>query len=118
MSLKSRNWISYSIFIIQCLDILIHLLTNQFELIRVIASLLIMGWVLLFKSYTNKNLIKPITSMTLSIYIILNTLFIFENGWINPSNQRIRYLLFGFIVVTVILVLIEYSIHVKENYGQ
>ena len=105
--------ISTLIIIIQCLDIFIHLFTNQFELIRVLSNGLVIAWVILIQLKVHTFVFNLITTITLSIYIILNGLFLLENGIVNPNNQSLRIALFIFVLSTIILVLMQY---IKETY--
>ena len=101
------------IIVIQILDIIIHLLTNQFELTRVISNGCVIAWVLLLQFNVHKIVFNLVTSITLSIYIILNGLFLLENGLVNPNNQSLRIMLFMFVLSTIILVII---LTIKETY--
>ena len=101
------------IIVIQILDIIIHLLTNQFELTRVISNGCVIAWVLLLQFNVHKIVFNLVTSITLSIYIILNGLFLLENGLVNPTNQSLRIMLFMFVLSTIILVII---LTIKETY--
>ncbi len=101
------------IIVIQIMDIIIHLLTNQFELTRVISNGCVIAWVLLLQFNVHKIVFNLVTSITLSIYIILNGLFLLENGLVNPNNQSLRIMLFMFVLSTIILVII---LTIKETY--
>lgn len=101
------------IVVIQIMDIIIHLLTNQFELTRVISNGCVIAWVLLLQFNVHKIVFNLVTSITLSIYIILNGLFLLENGLVNPNNQSLRIMLFMFVLSTIILVII---LTIKETY--
>ncbi len=101
------------IIVIQIMDIIIHLLTNQFELTRVISNGCVIAWVLLLQFNVHKIVFNLVTSITLSIYIILNGLFLLENGLVNPNNQSLRIMLFMFVLSTLILVII---LTIKETY--
>jgi hypothetical protein len=116
---SSMNMLSLVIILLQLFDILIHLLTNQFELIRVQANIIILLWVFYINIKTNSASLKLITTLTISIYLILNFLFIFEYGIINPYDNSIRIVLMILIVSTSILVFLRYiqiNLGVKENY--
>lgn len=101
------------IILIQILDIIIHLLTNQFELTRVISNGCVIAWVLFIQLNVHKIIFNLVTTITLSIYIILNGLFLLENGWVNPTNQSLRIMLFMFVLFTILLVLV---LTIKETY--
>ncbi len=101
------------IIVIQIMDIIIHLLTNQFELTRVISNGCVIAWVYLLQFNVHKIVFNLVTSITLSIYIILNGLFLLENGLVNPNNQSLRIMLFMFVLSTIILVII---LTIKETY--
>lgn len=106
--------LSYALIFIQLLDILLHSLTNQFEMIRVISNCIVIGWVLILSVSINKAVLKLFTTVSFSIYIILNGLFVFENGIVNPITQTVRLPLLVFVLMTVLLMII---LIIKEIYG-
>lgn len=109
----NRKRIEFFIIILQLADILVHLLTNQFELTRVISNGLVIAWVLFIQLKIHKIFFNLVTSITLSIYIIFNGLFVLENGIINPNNLSLRLPLILFVLLTIILVII---LTIKETY--
>ncbi len=74
----------YSILVIQIVDILIHVLSNQIEPLRIIANLIIIIWVLAIKE--NKY-DWPIVS----IFLALNAVFLVQNGVLNEGEPRIFF---------------------------
>lgn len=98
--------LGYALISIQILDILVHVLTNQFEMIRVISNCCVIGWVLIYFTSVNRVVLKLISSVTLCIYIILNVLFLFENGIVNPITQGVRLPLILFVLLTCILMFV------------
>jgi len=113
------NILSLVIIFLQLFDILIHLFTNQFELIRVQSNIIILLWVFYLYIRPNSLSLKLITTLSISIYLILNFIFIFEYGIINPNDNSLRILLILLIVLTSILVFLRYTLinlDVKENY--
>lgn len=98
--------LGYTLISIQVLDILTHVLTNQFEMIRVISNFCVIGWVLLQFTSFHRRVFNLLTSVTLSIYIILNALFIFENGLINLTTQSVRLPLILFVSLTLLLMIV------------
>lgn len=107
--------LGYALISIQILDILVHVLTNQFEMIRVISNCCVIGWVLIYFTSVNRVVLKLISSVTLCIYIILNVLFLFENGIVNPITQGVRLPLILFVLLTCILMFV---IIMRRTYEQ
>lgn len=95
--------ISIIIVVVQLCDILIHYWTNQFELIRVQSNIIIIMWVFYVSIRQNSILQKIITTASISIYLILNFVFVFENGIINPNSNEIRFLLLILVGLTSVL---------------
>jgi hypothetical protein len=117
--LYKLNILSFVIIFLQLFDIVIHLFTNQFELIRVQSNIIVILWVFYLNIKPNSLSQKLITTLSISIYLILNFLFIFEYGIINPNDNNIRFVLIVLIVFTSILVFLRYILinhGVKENY--
>jgi len=104
----------YALFFVQVLDIFLHIRMNQFEMIRIISSLCVIGWAMIQLIPVNRVLFKLFSTVTLCVYIILNTLFIFENGIINSITLSYRIPLVVFVFLTLILMIV---IIVKEIYG-
>lgn len=118
---STLNRLSLAIILLQLFDILLHLLTNQFELIRVQSNIIILLWVFYLYIKPHSLSLKIITTISISIYLILNFLFIFEYGIINPIDNSIRVILFVLILLTCILVYFRYSMITtleKENHGK
>jgi len=118
---SKSNILSLIIIFLQSFDILIHLFTNQFELIRVQSNIIILLWVFYLYIRPNSLGLRLITTLSISIYLILNFLFIFEYGIVNPNDNSLRILLMVLIVLTSILVFLRYILNnprEKENYGK
>jgi hypothetical protein len=95
--------ISIIIIVVQLCDILIHYWTNQFELVRVQSNIIIIMWVFYISIRRNSILQKIITTASISIYLILNFVFVFENGILNPNSNEIRFLLLILVGLTSVL---------------
>lgn len=108
MKIKGNKGITYIIIAIQILDILVHLLTNQFELIRVISNTVVILWVIILQLNLHKIVLNLLTTIMISIYIILNGLFLLANGIYNPNNQSLRIPLLLFVLSSVILIFVRY----------
>ncbi len=86
---------------LQCVDVLVHVATGQVEPIRIAASVVvtIAGLAAVFA------LSRPILTLVASglIYAVFNALFFAGSGLINPETDSLRVPLFGFVVLTLIL---------------
>lgn len=116
---SKSNILSIVIIFLQLFDILIHLFTNQFELIRVQSNIIILLWVFYLYIKPNSLGLRLITTLSISIYLILNFLFLFEYGIVNPNDNNIRIVLMVLIGLTSIFVFLRYiliNLDIKENY--
>jgi len=89
------------VFAAQIADILLHIASNQFEPIRFASNLVaafgaIAMW-LVARHARTAGLIAG------AMYLLLNAVFIAQNGVSNPITNTLRLPLFGFMAVTLIL---------------
>jgi len=75
------------ILIIQIADIALHIISNQAEILRILANLIIIAWV--FKFYNGNS--KNINWTILGIYLIFNFSFLFIRGLSNNGDPRIFF---------------------------
>lgn len=99
---NSKVWIlGLIIVLVQVFDILVHVLTNQVEPIRIVSNIIIIAWVL-----SNIFSVIPLNRAAgfgvLFLYLVLNTIFLFLEGVLNAYGDY-RILFFIFILTTLIL---------------
>jgi hypothetical protein len=99
--------ISILIISVQILDIIVHFLTNQLEMIRVQSNIVIMMWTIFLFIQTRAFSKSMITTISISIYLILNLLFIFQYGLVNSLSGNLRIALIMFVLLTVSLAFIQ-----------
>lgn len=99
--------ISILIISVQILDIIVHFLTNQLEMIRVQSNIVIMMWTIFLFIQTRAFSKSMITTISISIYLILNLLFIFQYGLVNSLSGNLRIALILFVLLTVSLAFIQ-----------
>ena len=103
-----------AIVLIQLFDIIIHVATNQVEPIRIAASVIISAWIgLVFWNKLGKSF-AVISQAAMTIYIILNVIFINTAGVTNPTNDSPRLTLFAIVTLTTILATWLYTICKRE----
>jgi hypothetical protein len=81
---------------VQFFDILLHSLTNQFELNRLAGNLIIIAGATLLTNYKYYTLIT---------YLLINVSFIISSGIVNPATGELRNALFVFVLLTTVLML-------------
>lgn len=89
------------IFFIQIFDIAVHVLSNQVELIRILSNILIMVWII-SQVFLSLSMNRVIGIGALTIYLILNIIFLFLEGMLNPYGGY-RIVFFILIVMTSLL---------------
>jgi len=107
INIIQKYGISILIISIQILDIIVHFLTNQLETIRVQSNIVIMMWTIFLFIQTRALSKSIITTISISIYLILNLLFIFQNGIVNSQSGDFRIALIMFVLLTISLAFIQ-----------
>ncbi len=77
----------YLILIIQITDIAIHVISDQAELLRILANLMIIAWVLKFYNRNSNQFNWTI----IGIYLIFNFSFLYLRGLSNNGDPRIFF---------------------------
>ena len=70
---------------IQVVDVTVHILSDQVEPLRIAANIAVIAWALV----SALNLSKKQTMVNLSVFIVLNLIFILQNGIANDGSPRI-----------------------------
>ncbi len=94
--------LSIGIAIIQLLDIFIHAVTDQLEIIRVSSNLIILVWLAgVTLGWFNAKFL-PVAIGSLGLYSILNVIFLVREGLTNPEQGGgLRTTLFLLMFLTV-----------------
>ena len=87
----------YLIILIQVADLIVHVLANQVEPLRITANIIIIIWLLL----PSKNLTKSISLGSISLFAILNIYFLSQFGITNEGSPRIFF--WGAVISTLAL---------------
>jgi len=78
---------NYLILLIQLTDIALHVISDQAELLRILANLMIIAWVLKFYKSNNNQFNWTI----IGIYLIFNFSFLYLRGLSNDGDPRIFF---------------------------
>lgn len=99
---------------LQVFDIVIHVATNQIELMRIVSNFVVMTWVgalLLGRSPRNFRLVGY---GALTVYALLNILFVAIHGLTNPNQgDALRIVLFILVFFTLGLSIL--TIHLSRK---
>ena len=87
----------YLIILIQVADLIVHVLANQVEPLRITANVIIIIWLLL----PSKNLTKSLSLGSISLFAILNIYFLSQFGITNDGSPRIFF--WGAVISTLAL---------------
>ena len=87
----------YLIILIQVADIIVHVLANQVEPLRITANVIIIIWLLL----PSKNLTKSLSLGSVGLFAILNIYFLSQCGITNDGSPRIFF--WGAVISTLAL---------------
>lgn len=86
---------------LQALDIALHIATDQFEPIRILSNVIIAGGVV-WMALSKRNA-RSIAMISGGLYLLLNLVFVIQNGIFNPATDGLRLPLFGFVIFTLLL---------------
>lgn len=86
---------------LQVVDVVLHLTTGQVEPLRLLSNALIAfdAYHAVFADWYT----RMFTYLSGLAYLVLNMVFLFQNGVINPDTGELRLPLFGFVVVSLCL---------------
>lgn len=114
--MNSHRFVAFLIVLVQILDIVVHVGTNQIEPLRIAASIIVMVAVALVVSGQLADRIRQVTFGSVGICLVLNGIFLalaiaesVELGLeplINPVTQAPRTILFVFVGLTVALLVV------------
>ena len=88
---------------LQGLDILLHVVTGQVEPIRITSNgLVTIGAVVALMAGSGKQVLIVLAGIA---YLALNIVFLIQHGIVNPATDALRIPLFGFVGVSLILLI-------------
>ena len=94
-----------ALILFQILDIVVHIATNQVEVVRIISSVAIILWAVAILGTTLASVQIPSKALMalcvviLLIYLVLNIVFLVQEGAMNEGRPRIP--LFLFVLITL-----------------
>lgn len=92
------------IAIVQVFDILIHAATDQLELLRVTANIVILVWLAILFFRRLRQVSQAASVGVIGLYILLNLIFLFQAGFTNPAQGNApRTMLFILVILTSLL---------------
>ena len=106
MPKRSNGWrlLGVVISLIQLFDIIIHVSTDQAEPIRIASNVVIIVWIIAALAGWLKARYRNISIAAISIYLVLNIVFLAQNGLTNPEQgDTLRTTLFLLVFLTFTL---------------
>jgi len=101
---KTSKAVALGITVIQIFDIFIHAATNQLEPLRVTSNLVILVWLAVWAFGKIKNKLRPASIGAVSLYLLLNIIFLAREGFTNPEQGgEPRVMLFALVFLTTVL---------------
>ena len=98
------KWLGVVIILIQLFDIIIHVSTDQAEPIRIASNIVIIVWIIAALADWLKEWYRTISIAAISAYLVLNVIFLVQNGLTNPEQGgALRTTLFLLVFLTVTL---------------
>ena len=93
-----------AIILIQLFDIIIHVSTDQAEPIRIASNIVIIVWIIAALAGWLIERSRTISIAAISTYVVLNVMFLAQNGLTNPEQGgALRTTLFLLVFLTVTL---------------
>lgn len=104
---KQRNlvkWLGIAVILIQLFDIVIHVRADQAEPLRITANIVICAWIIAMMMAWLQMRLRPSSLAAIGIYLLLNLIFLVQNGLTNPEQgDAPRIALFVLVIVTIVL---------------
>jgi hypothetical protein len=94
--------ITVLVLLVQLLDMAVHVFSNQAEPVR-IASNLILAVGVIFASRMQGGRSQLVLILSILGYAVLNLVFLMQSGMVNTTTGAARLPLFGFVMVSLIL---------------
>lgn len=94
--------LTVSIATVQLLDIIIHAATNQIEVMRVAANVIVLLWLAIVVSDKVRANSLGLSLKTIGLYLLLHIIFLAREGVTNTAQGGdLRIALFVFMILTV-----------------
>lgn len=101
---SSSKGFGFAIILIQLFDAAIHIATDQLEPIRITANIIIIVWVIAALTGWIKERFRHTFLAVIGLYLLLNLIFLAQNGLTNPEQGgAVRTTLFFLVFLTVAL---------------
>lgn len=91
------------ISLIQVFDIVIHVATNQIEPLRITSNIVIMLWLGTIVLGKLRNWQRQLAVSAMSVYLLLNLIFLSMEGLVNSESGEFRTILFILVGLTIVL---------------
>lgn len=92
------------IVLVQLFDIVIHVASNQAEPMRITSNIVIIVWIVVILLGWLTERLRTTSIATLGIYLLLNLIFLAQNGFTNPEQgDAPRTMLFFLVTITLVL---------------
>ena len=101
---SQRGSLNILIFIalVQGFDVIVHVVSNQLEPLRILASIILLT-VLIASRFMTEKLGSRALLLSGGTYLMLNVFFLLENGLTNSGSGEPRVLLFLIVTATAVL---------------
>ena len=103
------------ISLVQILDIILHVATDQAEPIRIAANIIILGWLALSVSGKFAEWSRQLSLAAVAAYCGLNLSFLSQAGLVNSESGEFRTPLFILVVLTISVSTMMAVVNQREN---
>ncbi len=103
---NSSKWFGFgfAIILVQLFDAVIHIATDQLEPIRITANVIIIVWIIAALTGWIKERFRNASLAAIGVYVLLNLVFLAQNGLTNPEQGNApRTVFFLLVILTVAL---------------
>ncbi len=101
---NSSKWFGFALILVQLFDAVIHIATDQLEPTRITANIVIIAWIIAALTGWIKARFRNSSLAAIGIYVLLNLIFLAQNGLTNPEQGgALRITLFLLVFFTVVL---------------
>ncbi|MEO1043356.1 MAG: hypothetical protein AAFX52_13825 [Pseudomonadota bacterium] len=89
------------LIVVQALDLFVHVAVGELEPIRVMSNVIIvLGGVITLASFASRLLAAALAGF---LYLLLNVLFLVDQGWIKPATGAPRIPLIVFVATSLLI---------------
>ncbi|MEY2846824.1 MAG: hypothetical protein RL076_2370 [Chloroflexota bacterium] len=104
-----QSWFARALVYVSVADVLLHALTQQFEITRAIAALLLVLWVEAWRSH------RWVGWLVVSFYLVVNAWFVLDAGIVNPSTATLRL---PWLIIVVVSLVLSIVVLFQQHRGQ